>query len=1322
MSVQAGAVWLPVLPDMSKWNATLRTGMNLTGMSRRGQEAGQSFSSAMMRSVRTGMSPLSAEVGAQTRTAAAAAARAVEQADAKMVAASRKLADANGKERVAAQRLADLREKGKATATQMVSAEERLAAVQRQSAAAAEAAGAASSELAAAQQRAAATTTELGAASTAASGRFGVMAGQVGRGADRMGSKIGKFAKGAAALGGVFAGFELVKFAGESVKSAQEFQQGSNVLVTAAGESVNNLGMVRSGLLKISSTTGTSLDQMTEGMYTVEKAGYRGAKGLAIMDAAAKGAKDEGADLGVVTNGLTTMMNLYGKQLGNPSRAMNALMVAAGHSKTTLQEFTNSLGNVLPVGSKAGLSFNEIAGALGTMTSQGMSARRASMNLNKVIISLSNPTKVMSEEMQSFGLNSADVMTNLGKRGLTGTLELLSSTIKAKMGPAVTRAANTLRDMPTKEQGWWASLQHGTMTLTQFNNKVTSAKDLTEGQKTAIKGAVPASQSYLQAMTRMTGGNTGLAVSMMLTGNAAKGFKSRTEEVGHAMNSTKDFTDKWGMSSKTTANSLAIAKQSMHNAGVELATGLLPSIAKAARGFANVVNWVVDFSHKNPSLVKGLALVAGGLAVASVAVWAFNAAMAANPITIILIGLAALAAGLVVAYNKVGWFRNAVNAAWSGIKIAISAVVDWWQKTAWPFLDSTFHALGAAGLWVWHKLESAWSGIKSGLSDVGNAAMWLYHKAIKPTFDFIAAAGKWLWGYILGPIFALWLAEWKLIGGGVMWLWSSAIHPFFQKIGDFASWLWNSNIKPAFNNIKGGLVMVGGWGKWLWSNAIQPSFQKIGDFAGWLWNKGIKPYIDFIISGLKTLGHWASWLWGSAIQPAWNSIGSGMHSVYTSKIHPVVSAFQSIIKNLKKTFSDTVSGIGDAWHGLVSVMASPINVVIGFIDDHFIKGFNSIMSSVPGVKLRLPMISKISTGGGGSSAVGHGGGHVPGAPGMARGGILPGMSRVHQGDDQLVPMRRGEGVYVSEAMRDPFERARLFAVNAAALSGKPLGPYQQGFSVGGIIGSIGNTVGNAVSGAWNAAKEAADILAHPTQAVGRIIGHLLGGIGNSWPAQVAVGGFKSIAGSIGKSLLGMIGLGGGGGSLPLGGSGKPGSGWQWMWNVIHSKFPGAVLTSAYRPGAIVAGSGQVSMHALGRAIDIGGSVPLLTTIARWIAGNYGTGPRTQLLYTPAFGNMGIYNGRWYPQPSVTVAEHGNHVHWGYSRGGIVDAPVFDQGGVLAPGINVVNNKLGRPEHLVRADSANNHYEVHIHAEELRSVRTLEDFIAKIDQRILAEQG
>lgn len=66
--------------------------------------------------------------------------------------------------------------------------------------------------------------------------------------------------------------------------------------------------------------------------------------------------------------------------------------------------------------------------------------------------------------------------------------------------------------------------------------------------------------------------------------------------------------------------------------------------------------------------------------------WLLNAALTANPIGLIVLAIVAFIGIIVLAYNKIGWFRDLVNAAWSGIKTAISAVVTWFQQTAWPIL------------------------------------------------------------------------------------------------------------------------------------------------------------------------------------------------------------------------------------------------------------------------------------------------------------------------------------------------------------------------------------------------------------------------------------------------------------------------------------------------------------------------------------------------------------------------------------------------------------------------------------------------------------
>jgi hypothetical protein len=77
--------------------------------------------------------------------------------------------------------------------------------------------------------------------------------------------------------------------------------------------------------------------------------------------------------------------------------------------------------------------------------------------------------------------------------------------------------------------------------------------------------------------------------------------------------------------------------------------------------------------------------------------------------------------------------------------------------------------------------------------------------------------------------------------------------------------------------------------------------------------------------------------------------------------------------------------------------------------------------------------------------------------------VLPGFTPVWKGDDIAFPMasggiqplRSGEGIYVSEAMRDPYERSRLLSVNKAALRGESLTRFREpGLAAGGITRTI----------------------------------------------------------------------------------------------------------------------------------------------------------------------------------------------------------------------------------------------------------------------------
>lgn len=86
--------------------------------------------------------------------------------------------------------------------------------------------------------------------------------------------------------------------------------------------------------------------------------------------------------------------------------------------------------------------------------------------------------------------------------------------------------------------------------------------------------------------------------------------------------------------------------------------------------------------------VKILALWRAVTVAAAAAQAFFNAVLSANPIGLIILAVVALVAGLVYFFTKTETGRKIVEKVWGAIKKAMTAVTDWWTKTALPALKN----------------------------------------------------------------------------------------------------------------------------------------------------------------------------------------------------------------------------------------------------------------------------------------------------------------------------------------------------------------------------------------------------------------------------------------------------------------------------------------------------------------------------------------------------------------------------------------------------------------------------------------------------------
>jgi len=565
--------------------------------------------------------------------------------------------------------------------------------------------------------------------------------------AGRQGSAFGKVMGGAVAAG-------LIIVAGASLKAAGNFEKQTNVLVTAAGETQANLGLVRKGILDISKSTGSTWQNLTDGMYQVEKAGFRGAGGLKILKAAAQGAAEENANLSTVTNAMTSVMASYHLGATQSVGVMNALKTAAGGSKSTMEEFAGSLSTVLPIASAAGLDFAQVGGAIAGLTRHGTTAKEATFELANTIRNLQAPSKIAIAQMQRYGIESTDVALKLGKRGLAGTLEYFVDTIAKKMGPSGAIMLDTFNKSKSAGADMTIMLSHmapatrklanelvnGTVTVKDYSKQAhalslpqavmaqqfAALEKKAGGFSAALKSGSPMASTMASELKKMLGGSTGLNTALMLTGENTAYVSEMTKKTAESLHHGGKEVEGWASTQKLFNVQMDRAKAVITATAITIGTKLIPvvtstigffgrhktvtmALASAIGGVlvaaltAYIAGLTIAAVHSAVFAVTTV-LVNGALAltivryyataaaakVAAVGQWLLNVAMDANPIGLVVLALAALVGGLIYAWKHFEGFRNVVKSVWDFISGTFRSAVAFIKKYSAEIITAIF--------------------------------------------------------------------------------------------------------------------------------------------------------------------------------------------------------------------------------------------------------------------------------------------------------------------------------------------------------------------------------------------------------------------------------------------------------------------------------------------------------------------------------------------------------------------------------------------------------------------------------------------------------
>lgn len=440
----------------------------------------------------------------------------------------------------------------------------------------------------------------------------------------------------------------LVGVAAIAAKVGSDFEASMSKVQAISGASGEDLVKLTEKARDMGATTQFSASEAADALSFMAMAGWKTNDMLSGIEGIMALAAASGEDLALTSDIVTDALTAFGMTAKDSGQFADVLAAASSNANTNVAMLGESFKYVAPVAGALKFSAEDTALALGLMANSGIKASNAGTALRSMMTNLTEVSVPVSKEMKRLGISLTDSEGNM--KSFRTIMDDLRETYR-DMTPDI--QANSAAQLFGKEAMSGAlaiinaSEEDYTKLAEAINSSEGAAQQMAETMTDNLQGRMKEMQSALEEA----------AISIY------NNLQPALESVVAFIQNLADWFNQLSPAAQNTIIALA---------GVAAAIG--PMLVVLGTLVASLGAIFVAFG----TVSGAIAVVTTGAAAASPAVGALAATFTAltGPIGIAVAAIAGIVAALVLAYNKVDWFRDGVNKIWEFIKTATKKAFD----------------------------------------------------------------------------------------------------------------------------------------------------------------------------------------------------------------------------------------------------------------------------------------------------------------------------------------------------------------------------------------------------------------------------------------------------------------------------------------------------------------------------------------------------------------------------------------------------------------------------------------------------------------------
>jgi TP901 family phage tail tape measure protein len=206
---------------------------------------------------------------------------------------------------------------------------------------------------------------------------------------------------------------------------AKDFEFAMQKIVGLAGVGQDTVNQWSKSVKEMSISLGKPPKEMAEALYFIASSGIKGAEALDVLKISGKAAASGLGDTQEVADLLTSSLNAYAGTGLTAAKAADILVAAVREGKGEASAFARTMGQIIPIASNMGVSFDQVAGGMAAITLTGSSAANAAVYLKGVFNSLEKASAGGEAALKGMNTSYAELRNILKNEGLIALMQKL---------------------------------------------------------------------------------------------------------------------------------------------------------------------------------------------------------------------------------------------------------------------------------------------------------------------------------------------------------------------------------------------------------------------------------------------------------------------------------------------------------------------------------------------------------------------------------------------------------------------------------------------------------------------------------------------------------------------------------------------------------------------------------------------------------------------------------------------------------------------------------------------------------------------------------